>query len=262
VDRDVDVLTWLAGLPDHELDQLAAALHAGRVDVRAHHLPLAWAEPLDAAWAAGWEPPRLADAANVARLSRRALPERDVHVVCTQPGVAEPGFVDTPVVLRRLFQHARQDVLLAGFRVTERALLEPLRRPEAKRLRIRLFVDLHPEVDALGVKRAPADPEIYPRIWWAQFLEHVWPEAMDPPEAWYSPLTLTKGEHGFVSMHVKAAVVDGRKWLVTSANFTERGQFRNFELGALVEDAGVAGAVVRHFEGMVGAGVFVRFPDV
>ena len=48
--------------------------------------------------------------------------------------ILEAGFVDTAVVMRRLFRQAKREVLIAGFRVTDRALLENLRRPEARKL--------------------------------------------------------------------------------------------------------------------------------
>jgi len=59
-------------------------------------------------------------------------------------------------------------------------------------------------------------------------------------------------------MHVKAAVVDGRKTFVSSANFTKAAQFRNVELGLVVEDEGVAAGVEGYFAGLRRGGVFER----
>jgi phosphatidylserine/phosphatidylglycerophosphate/cardiolipin synthase-like enzyme len=59
-------------------------------------------------------------------------------------------------------------------------------------------------------------------------------------------------------MHAKTVLVDGWRWLVTSANFTDRGQERNFELGALIEDRETGASVMRWFEEGIGAGFFVR----
>ena len=52
-------------------------------------------------------------------------------------------------------------------------------------------------------------------------------------------------------------LVDGRRALVGSANFTDRGHARNIEAGVLVEDARFAEELVRQFHDAVGAGLFV-----
>lgn len=56
-------------------------------------------------------------------------------------------------------------------------------------------------------------------------------------------------EHVFASLHAKCVVVDERWVLVTSANFTDRGQTRNVEVGVLLDDAGFAGVLEAQFVG-------------
>lgn len=51
----------------------------------------------------------------------------------------------------------------------------------------------------------------------------------------YDPRTAVPGPP-WASLHAKCVVVDDRKTLVTSANFTDRGQARNIEAGVLIED--------------------------
>jgi phosphatidylserine/phosphatidylglycerophosphate/cardiolipin synthase-like enzyme len=51
----------------------------------------------------------------------------------------------------------------------------------------------------------------------------------------------------FASLHAKCVVVDGRWVFATSANFTNRGQSRNVEVGLLVEDGSVATALEAQF---------------
>ena len=55
-------------------------------------------------------------------------------------------------------------------------------------------------------------------------------------------------------------VVDGRKALVTSANFTEAAQERNIELGLLVNSTPVAEGIERHFGGLIDRNVLERLP--
>ncbi len=98
----------------------------------------------------------------------------------------------------------------------------------------------------------------YPQRWASDFFVDVWPEEVAPPRLWYSPLTLAPNDGGeWCSMHIKSVVIDRRVWFVTSANFTERAQERNFELGVCLEDAALAERVVQHFDRGVCEGVFV-----
>lgn len=62
-------------------------------------------------------------------------------------------------------------------------------------------------------------------------------------------------------MHAKCVVVDDRWALVGSANFTDRGQTRNVEVGALVDDAIFAREVLRQFHAARDAGLFVHWQD-
>jgi phosphatidylserine/phosphatidylglycerophosphate/cardiolipin synthase-like enzyme len=62
----------------------------------------------------------------------------------------------------------------------------------------------------------------------------------------------------WASLHAKCLVVDRRRALVGSANFTDRGQSRNVEVGAIVEDAAFAGELARQWLGLVDGGLLVR----
>jgi len=259
---------WLAGLDDGEMRHLAELARAGRVVpgtpaavLRSYDAPSDWAEALQAFEGAGWTRAHFAEAVAAVAAARARTGEARASVVSTRPRIAGPDVVDTAVAVRRLFTQAQHEVLLAGFRVTERDMLEPLRRPAGRELSVRLFVDLDPGVDVLGRKQVPAMSESWPQLWWPAFIEQVWPLFMDAPAAWFAPSTLAPdGDGEWRSMHVKTVVVDRRWWFVTSANFTRRGHHRNLELGALIEDPGRAEEVVRCFDEWVAAGVFVGFP--
>ncbi|MFM7202059.1 MAG: phospholipase D-like domain-containing protein [Myxococcota bacterium] len=261
-------LDWLADLSLAELERLARALDAQRVrpgvtvaELRQARLPEGWCEPLTALETEGWKSSTLGQAVWAVHHERKRAQSSTPRVVSTQPGVSETGFVDTGVVLRRLFQQAEREVLLAGFRVTDREMLEGLRRPDAKALAVRLFVDLAPNLAPNGqIWHEAPEVEVLPKVWWGRFLEEIWPEALDAPQGWYAPATLRPGAEGWRSMHIKTVVIDRTHWFVTSANFTTRGRDRNFELGALLSTPKTAEAVLRHFEGMVQSGVFVEFP--
>ena len=52
-------------------------------------------------------------------------------------------------------------------------------------------------------------------------------------------------------MHAKCVIMDGRKALVTSANFTEAAQERNIELGLLIGSHTVARRIEEHFMSLI-----------
>lgn len=256
---------WLAGVPDAELDLLADALEVRRLRenaspslLRSYGLPESWAAPLAALQEYGWPISVLAELVAVARQERARARLRRLDVVCTRPHRGQVDVLDTSVAVRRLFRQAEREVLVAGFRINDREMLEPLRRSAGAQLDVRLFVDIDPAYTATGAQQASKpDPEAWPSIWWTQFLDGVWPQYLDPPRAWFAPATLGPGPTGeWQSMHVKSVVVDRRLWFVTSANFTRRGHTRNIEMGALIEDEARAAEVVAVFEEWVGAGVF------
>lgn len=265
----MELSAWLSGLALGELHLLARMLATGRVHpgagaplLRSYALPDAWTEPLASLARAGWTSGLLhAAVAAVAAERQRGQPASQSAIVCTRPTADGPELVDTSVVVRQLFRQAEREVLIAGFRVTEREMLEPLRREAWCALDVRLFVDLDPCVDVFGRKQIRVAPEIWPNTWFGEFLDRVWPANLDAPRAWYAPSTLAPDAGGeWRSMHVKTVVIDRRLWFVTSANFTQRGHYRNIELGALIDDPVRAAAVVECFDRWVEDGVFVGVP--
>jgi phosphatidylserine/phosphatidylglycerophosphate/cardiolipin synthase-like enzyme len=54
------------------------------------------------------------------------------------------------------------------------------------------------------------------------------------------------------SLHAKCIVIDDERALVTSANFTNRGQERNIEVGVLIHDPGLCTQLVRQWRSIGG----------
>ena len=61
-------------------------------------------------------------------------------------------------------------------------------------------------------------------------------------------------------LHAKAVVVDDEVVFVTSANLTEAALDRNFELGLLVRDRGLALTVSSHFHALIERGLLRLLP--
>ena len=92
----------------------------------------------------------------------------------------------------------------------------------------------------LNIPRADkgADPGKHARAFVQQVLIDNWPWQDNYPEFYYDPRTVEPGS--VESLHAKCVVVDERLTLIGSANFTDRGQTRNIEIGVLIDDAAFA----------------------
>ena len=164
--------------------------------------------------------------------------KRPLELVWTGPDSRTSQARDTAVVVRALFQDAKHSVTVAGFRFDHgSSLLSPLHEAMKERgVQCRIYGDTA-EAKELVQRNWPFGPP--------------WPEVygfVPPPEV-------------FASLHAKCVVVDNHLVLVTSANFTERGQERNVEVGVLADDARLAEALERELLAATSAGHFARVTD-
>jgi len=180
---------------------------------------------------------------------RAARPLAHIELVWTG-GEAKTAYArPTASVVRELFERAERHVLIAGYSFDHGAsILAPL---YARMLARGVAVDLY-----LHVARARADQDL------AQHREHEvatffaanWPFGAPLPSVYVAPRTIDPTLQE--SLHAKCVVVDERVALLGSANFTDRGLSRNIEVGARIEDAGFAQALVAQFRAATSAGVF------
>jgi hypothetical protein len=215
----------LTSVPTVELERFAAACERGRLGFPLSTLALG---------SHGFE--RFSDfidtlnplgAAGVVSVLRAVLSERQgrtrPELVWTGPEGRGSAARDTAVVLAGLFAQATQRVLLAGFAFDHaESVLRPLHETLARGVAVRVFAD-----DAVA----------------STFLAEHWPFGPPFPEVY----GFVPAAGVFASLHAKCVVVDGRWVLATSANFTDRGQSRNVEVGVLNDDVALAEALERQF---------------
>lgn len=165
--------------------------------------------------------------------------------------VAVPLSETDLLLVRELFAAAREQVLVAGFSFDHgEHIFAPLHDAMRNRgVSTEIFIDV--EAAPRGI--APAD---HARTAVARFLGANWPFGSPWPSVYYDPRTATAATHA--SLHAKCVVVDLERTLVTSANFTDRGQTRNIEMGVLIEDHGFAERVVTQWRSLVESGHVVR----
>jgi phosphatidylserine/phosphatidylglycerophosphate/cardiolipin synthase-like enzyme len=191
----------------HQLDALASALQG--------HSRLACLAVLD-----------------VALSERTALARPSPELVWTGPEGHGATARDTAVVLRELFESARDHVILAGYSFTHaRSVLAPLHETMKSRgVRATFFVDIaQPKV-------ASEPPERHAEEALATFMKENWPFGPPYPELYYDNRAIVAPPPWSI-LHAKCVVVDGERAFVSSANFTMQGQERNIEVGVLLRDA-------------------------
>jgi hypothetical protein len=157
----------------------------------------------------------------------------------------------TAGVIRELFEEAERHVLIAGYSFDHGAsILEPLHAGMSAR---GVSVDLYLHIERARPGR-DLDDHLQREI--ATFFAVNWPFGTPHPAIYVAPRTIdpTLKE----SLHAKCVVSDASVAVLGSANFTDRGQSRNIEVGARIDDAGFACALVAQFRAATNAGVFRR----
>lgn len=147
------------------------------------------------------------------------------------------------VVVRELFAHAQQSVMVAGYAVYQgqrvfQALAD--RMTSLPELQVRMFLDVQ-----RGHGDTSASREITRR-----FAEHFrtkqWPKDRRLPEVFFDSRALATDTKKRAWLHAKCVVVDRKMLFVSSANFTEAAQERNLEVGLLIRNAVLADRAQAH----------------
>lgn len=217
----------LTPLSTPALERLEAALASGRLSLPVSALALkaeglgdgaALAAALNALGAVG------ARAVITAVLAERRGRPVSPELVWTGPEASSSGARGTAVVLAEVVRRATSRVLLAGFSFDHaKDVLEPLHEALRRGVSCRIYAD------------AGA----------GDFVDAHWPFGPPLPEVF----TFQPPSGVYASLHAKCVVADGRWLFITSANFTNRGQTRNVEVGVLIDDPAAATTLEAQFSG-------------
>lgn len=260
-------LEKLLDFPAHTLDALAHSFSHGAMKYGATlsglsaHLGnqaselLPWFRALEGK---GWNSMMLGEylsALSFARLREEAV-QSGVNLVFSGPEVQGSPVIDTPTMVRSLFNEATKDVLVASYVFhSASSLLDPL----AKKLdtipnfRVRFVVDLSHE------RKIP--DEAFPIVagrFKSKFFTHHWP-GKKKPELWHDPRVFTINNDGTKGvMHAKLVVIDDAAALITSANFTQAAHERNIEAGVMFRSQPHVCRVRSYFDGLIKTGLLVQ----
>ncbi len=144
---------------------------------------------------------------------------------------------DTAVVVKELFQRAKQSILLSSYSfdssIKTRALFTPLaqRMEEVEGLEVLFFLNIQRKWGDV------TESEILVKQFSRQFREEWWPGST-LPQVYYDPRALerTSGSSR-ACLHAKCILVDEQYLFLTSANFSEAAHERNIEAGLLLDDS-------------------------
>lgn len=248
----------LSRLSKGALDQLVHGLESGRLDV-APASTVGWSPSSDAPLvsealshlaALGLDRKQAASVVRLVLRERAAAGADRVSAVWTGPEGVTAQTRDTAVVVRELFEAAKERVLVSSYVLYQTAqLFEPLARAMKSNpsLDVKLFVTvLRESGDHRDADQVVAE--------FAGRFRNAWPGSR-LPVVYHDPRSLSGGAGGRAVLHAKCVVVDGRRSFVTSANFTEAAQERNFELGLLADDELLARSIESQFETLIDRGM-------
>lgn len=207
----------------------------------------------------------------LAERRHRKAPKLTLVWTGDDPGVSHSRH--TRVLLSELFAQAREHVLVAGYAIDKGPQLfaSLYRSMAAHGVTADFFVDVGQLAERLrqaaisaghswslmsaplasaegNTARGRAVVELFYRL--------MWPFGDPKPAVYFDPRTADK--QNVVSLHAKCVVIDHEYTLITSANFTDRGQSRNLEAGVAIEDRGFAASLERQWLNLVDAEVVVR----
>lgn len=187
---------------------------------------------------------------------RRRADKPAPEFVWTGPAPHHSRARRTRVLLEGMFRQARSEVLVAGYAFDHgRELFEHLHRAMVERdVTARFYINLKQERSPNGGPEAMSLEQV--RAGAQEFLDENWPFGSPWPRLFVDKRLMT-GEC-WASLHAKCAVVDAAHTLLTSANFTQRGQERNIEAGAVVHDETFAQTVLEQFNLSTLRGLFLE----
>jgi phosphatidylserine/phosphatidylglycerophosphate/cardiolipin synthase-like enzyme len=240
------------------LEHILEALESGRLAC-----PFSEADLIDAGFhgsaATVVESLAVVDTASAIAAIRLVIAER-VHrppprldLVWTGPETRASLARSTGMVVHRLFESAQRSVIVGGYSFDTPEILEPLYRAMKNRgVKASLFVDID------GTAETLARADAFATAFIDRFLREVWTFGEPKPDIYYDPRTASPGPP-WASLHAKCVVVDDERALITSANFTDRGQTRNIEAGVLVEGAAFAGELAGQWRQLVSEGLLRKY---
>lgn len=274
---DTDDATGLSEASTEDLRQLAAALTSGDLKAPLDQTSLGYAHfgHLTVAMTPFFGLPRapLLGVIRAVLAERRKAEGRRLDLVWSGSDSGPSYTRYTKIVVPEMVIQAKRTITIAGYSFDEGAgIFEALHAAINQRgLAVRMFLDVEQlsrrieqqlkrekkksRLEPLTEARK-ASPVAFAKEVLGLFRELHWPYEGKAPDLYYDPRT---ADHRvFASLHAKCLIADEEHVLITSANFTGRGQDRNIEVGVVIHDKGYAAALERQWNNLVESGDVLR----
>lgn len=176
-------------------------------------------------------------------LSERRRPTPQIEVSWTGDTTSRQPR-DTRLVVTQLFDDAKSRIVVTVFRYGDAELFRHLKAAATRGVGVDIYLDVPQESGTFVSKEAA-----YEQI--DRFLA-FWRELTPGKEVFCGRIFYDQRLHDgelFLSMHAKCVVVDNHLVYVGSANFTNRGNERNTEVGLLIDDTGTAQRLLEILQG-------------
>lgn len=207
------------------------------------------AEKLTALDTAGFNAEQIAMLLKSVVAERATRPNIEDVLDLVTTGPEAPGMTnrDTAVVVRNLFSKAETSVLVVGYAVYQgqRVFGElATRMNENPDLKVQMHLDIRRDKDT-------SLESVIVNRFINRFKMHQWPAGRRLPEIYYDPRSVDVDPSKRASLHAKCIVVDSKEVFISSANFTERAQHRNIEVGLRISSSQLAAQLEAHFAALV-----------
>ena len=173
-------------------------------------------------------------------------PEGLFDLVLSGPDVPGIPTRDTAAVMHSLIEDCKQEIVLVGYAVHGgRFLFEGLARKMEENPSLKVWFCLH-------IGRPYGDTSLSSEIvrrFAREFVAKHWPWPQQP-DVFFDPRALEESASERASLHAKCVIVDRRRALVTSANFTEAAHRRNVEAGLVVSYVPFVERIAAYFDGL------------
>jgi hypothetical protein len=162
---------------------------------------------------------------------------------------------DTGVVARELMRQASKSLLITTYSLSAgSAVFEPVNEALGRNPNLDVTIVLNVDMSSRQLYEREAALTFSRRFWSSQ-----WPWEKRP-KVFYDPRGIRENfaERGI--QHAKCIVADVQTVFITSANYTEWGQERNIELGALIHDERLAERVSQQFRSLIAKRLLLELP--
>jgi phosphatidylserine/phosphatidylglycerophosphate/cardiolipin synthase-like enzyme len=266
----VDDAIGLSEASTDDLLQLAAAMADGTIKTPLSQISLGYAKfghltvPMRPFY--GLEKDALLGVIRAVLAERRKAEQRTLDLVWSGSDSGPSYTRYTKIVVPEMISAAKLEITIAGYSFDEGAgVFEQLHKAINERnVKVRMFLDIEQlskrleqqlkrekRKERLGPLRQAREAGSGPfaKEVLSVFRDLHWPFEGKQPTFYYDPRT---ADHRvFASLHAKCIIVDEARVLITSANFTGRGQDRNIEVGVVINDHGYASALERQWNNLV-----------